>query len=198
MSPVSERRPWNRNIHYHPLVLAAMPRGCKRALDVGCGGGRLAAALADRCDDVIGIDADVPALERARAAYSHPNLRFVHGDVMTYDDGSFDFISSIATVHHLPFEAAIHRFDHLLRPGGTLAVVGLYRLWTLSDIAWAHVGKAVSVWHSMTTHREPVGAPIRDPNETLEEIQAGVRAMLPGAEFNRLLLFRYSIVWRKP
>jgi len=192
------RRPWNRNIHYHPLVLAAMPRECKRALDVGCGSGRLTAALADRCDDVIGIDADAPTLDRARSAYANSNLRFVHGDVMTYDEGPFDFISSIATVHHLPFDAALQRFDRLLRPGGTLAVVGLYRLWTLSDIAWAPVGTAVSAWHRMTRHIEPVGAPIRDPQETLEEVQATVGTMLPGAEFSRLLLFRYSIVWRKP
>jgi len=192
------RRSWNRNVHYHPLVLAALPRGCKRALDVGCGMGRLAAALADQCDEVIGIDADAPALDRARAAHVSPNLRFIHGDVLTYDEGPFDFISSIATVHHLPFEPALHRFACLLRPGGTLAVVGLYSLWTLSDIAWAHVGIAVSAWHSMTTHPEPVGAPIRDPKETLEEIQGMVGTTLPGAEFNRLLLFRYSIVWRKP
>ena len=191
------RQSWNRNIHYHPLVLAAMPSGCKRALDVGCGAGRFAAALAHRCDQVIGIDADAPALDRARAAHANPNLRFVHGDVMTYEDGPFDFVSSIATVHHLPLKAALHRFDRLLRPGGTLAVIGLYRTWTMSDIAWAPVGMAVSAWHSMTTHHEPVGAPIRDPQETLEEIQATVGTVLPGAEFSRLLLFRYSIVWRK-
>ena len=192
------RRSWNRNVHYHPLVLEAMPCHCGRALDVGCGTGRLAAELAERCGDVTGIDADAPALDRARAAHRNPNLRFVHGDVMKYDEGPFDFISSIATVHHLPFDAALHRFDRLLRPGGTLAVVGLYRLWTLSDIAWAHVGTAVSAWHSLTTYPEPIGAPTRDPKETLEDIRAMVGTMLPGAEFDRLLLFRYSIVWRKP
>ena len=192
------RRSWNRNVHYHPLVLAAMPRDCRRALDVGCGTGRLVAELAERCGDVTGIDADAPALDRARAAHRNPNLRFVHGDVMKYDEEPFDFISSIATVHHLPFDAALGRFDRLLRPGGSLAVIGLYRLATASDIAWAHVGKAVSVWHSMTTHAEPVGAPTLDPKETLEEIQATVATLLPGAEFSRLLLFRYSILWRKP
>src|SRR5690349_11859983 len=170
------RAGWNRNIHYHPLVLAAMPPDCQRALDVGCGTGRLAASLAARCRQVIGIDADAPTLERARAAHATANLRFVHGDVMThpYDEASFDFIASIATVHHLPFDAALRRFDGLLRPGGTLAVIGLYRLWTLSDVVWAPMGMGVSAWHRMTREYEPVGAPIRDPKETLEEIRSSV------------------------
>ncbi len=38
------RRPqrWNHNIQYHRLVLAAVPPGCQRVLDVGCGEGMLA------------------------------------------------------------------------------------------------------------------------------------------------------------
>jgi hypothetical protein len=33
---------WNHNIHYWPLLLAAAPDPCDRALDVGCGEGMLA------------------------------------------------------------------------------------------------------------------------------------------------------------
>jgi hypothetical protein len=35
-------RRWNHNLHYHPLILDAVPDGCQRALDVGCGEGILA------------------------------------------------------------------------------------------------------------------------------------------------------------
>ncbi len=34
---------WSHNIHYHPLILSAVPAGCERALEVGCGEGILAA-----------------------------------------------------------------------------------------------------------------------------------------------------------
>jgi|SRR5215831_631864 len=191
---------WNRNIHYHDVVLTAVPAGCTRALDVGCGGGRLAAALANRCSEVVAIDVDLPSLSRAREMFATPNLRFVHGDVMShaFAEGSFDLVASIAALHHLPLEPAIDRFKALLRPGGTLAVVGLYRLTTLTDIAYAHIAIPVSAWHRATKNWEPVGAPIQDPKETLADVQASVERALPGAEFTRRLLFRYSLIWRKP
>ena len=37
--------PWNHNIHYHRLILDAVPPGARRALDVGCGEGTLARQL---------------------------------------------------------------------------------------------------------------------------------------------------------
>src|SRR5262245_21774497 len=108
MSLVRARRPWNRNIHYHDIVLGAVPAGCPRALDAGCGDGLLASELATRCGEVIAIDVDPPTLARARAAHSRHNLTFVEADVMTqaFDEGSIDFIASIATLHHLPLAPA--------------------------------------------------------------------------------------------
>jgi hypothetical protein len=31
--------PWNHNRHHHRVILAAVPPGSERALDVGCGTG---------------------------------------------------------------------------------------------------------------------------------------------------------------
>ena len=191
---------WNRNVHYHNVVLDAAPAVCARALDVGCGAGRLAATLAERCGEVVGVDRDSATLARARSNYARPNLSFVEGDVMTYpfNDESFDFVASVATLHHLPLDNGLRRLRQLLRPGGVLAVIGLYRLSTLADVAWAHPAVAISAWYRMTTRTEPVGAPVQDPKETLKEIQSAIEHVFPGAEFKRLLLFRYALVWRKP
>jgi 2-polyprenyl-3-methyl-5-hydroxy-6-metoxy-1,4-benzoquinol methylase len=193
------RAGWNRNVHYHGVVLSAVPAGCTRALDVGCGAGRLAATLADRCGEVVAIDADASALAHARTIHQKPNLGFVAGDVMTHDfGGAFDLIASIAALHHLPLEPALERFKQLLNPGGTLAVIGLYRLTTVTDIAFAHLAIPVSAWHRATKGLEPVAAPTQDPKETLAMVEAAVDRILPGAEFTRRLLFRYSLVWQKP
>jgi SAM-dependent methyltransferase len=193
-------RPWNRNIHYHDVVLSALPPTCGRVLDVGCGDGLLANELAGRVGEVVAIDVDAPTLARARAAYTRSNLSFVEADVMShpFDAGSFDCVASIATLHHLPLAPALERFTELLRTGGVLAVIGLYRLGTLHDLAWAHVALPVSWWLRLTKNYEEVIAPTRDPDETLEEIRNAAARILPGAAITRQLLFRYSLVWRKP
>ena len=195
------RRPWNRNIHYHRVVLEAIPAGCGRALDAGCGRGFLARELAPRCREVVAVDVDRDVIARARAM-TDPAARitFVEGDVMTlpFEPGSFDLIASVAMLHHVPLEPALARFRDLLRPGGVLAIVGLHALRTPVDYALAAVaipfGLALRLRYGMTE----VGAPITDPVETLREIRAAGATRLPGAAFRRHLLFRYSIVWRKP
>ncbi len=40
---------WNHNVHYQLVILRAVPAGCDRALEVGCGDGLLAGRLAERC-----------------------------------------------------------------------------------------------------------------------------------------------------
>ena len=194
------RGTWNRNIHYHPLVIAAVPPGCGRALDAGCGQGFLARALAAHCRDVVGIDADRDTLARARALTGGGlPITFVEGDVMTYPfaAGSFDFIGAVAMLHHVPLEAGLTRFRDLLHPGGVLAIVGLHALRPL-DYAQALVAIPVTQAFHLIRGATRVGAPVKDPSETIPEIRTACAAILPGATFRRHLLFRYSIVWRKP
>lgn len=199
-SALDRRRPfWNRNIDYHDAVLATVPPDCRRALDVGCGDGLLASELADCCGEVVGIDVDAPTLARARAKHGRPNLTFVEADVMNcpFDPASFDFISTIATLHHLPLEPALERLKQLLRPGGVLSVVGLYQLRTLTDFSYACAAIPVSWWLRLTRNYEEVAAPIRDPDETLADVEGCAKTILPGCVVTRQLLFRYSLLWRK-
>jgi len=199
-SPVSERRSWNRNIHYHDVVLAAVPPACARALDVGCGDGLLASELAARCGEVVAIDVNRPALARASAKYGRPHLTFVEGDVMShaFEPASFDVIAAIATLHHLPLSQGLERFKQLLRPGGVLTIIGLYRLHAPSDFAYALAAIPVSWWFRCTKDYEEVAAPMRDPDETLAAVTACAARVLPGVSIRRRLLFRYSLVWQKP
>jgi 2-polyprenyl-3-methyl-5-hydroxy-6-metoxy-1,4-benzoquinol methylase len=191
---------WNRNNHYHHLVLQAVPGDCRRALDVGCGTGLLARRLADR-GEVVAIDAHAGALARARAATdTGSRITFVRGDVLTYafDDGSFDFISAVAVLHHLPLEAALGRLKRLLRPGGVVVVIGLYRTETFEDYAWMAAGIITGLALRCVRRYTAVSAPLKDPVQSLEEIRCVCDAVLPGCILRRELLLRYSLVWQKP
>ena len=190
---------WNRNIHYHDLILQAIPAGCGRALDVGCGRGILTGRLANRCEQVVGIDVDCNALTRARSTEA-AGVTFIDGDVMTYpfDPESFDLITAVAVLHHLPLRPALARFSSLLRRGGLLAIVGLHHEPLIQEYAQAAVVVPLSWMYRWFHGTAEVGAPIADPVETLDEIRHTAVEMLPGMRLKRLLLFRYSLCWRKP
>ena len=47
---------WNHNTHYHEQLLRAVPRPCRRALDIGCGVGQFARRLASVVEHVDAID----------------------------------------------------------------------------------------------------------------------------------------------
>ena len=193
--------PWNRNIHYHDLVLRSAPVGCSRALDVGCGNGILARRIGSHCPDVTAIDTDHATLARAVAATaSQAGITFVRGDVMTYpfQEGSFDFITAVASLHHLPLMPALKRLRNLLRPQGVLAVIGLYRMRTLSDFVIGALAVPTSLALRCINRHCEVAAPVRDPVETFHEIRRACDFVLPGARLRRELLFRYSMIWRKP
>ena len=197
---MSTRR-WNHNIQYHNVVLRSVPPRCQRALDVGCGQGQLARQLASHCQEVIAIDADHDALASARAANGSPaRITFLEGNVMTHPfaAGSFDFVAVVAALHHLPLRPALAHFRNLLRSGGILAIIGLYRAHQLTDYAVSAAAFPVS-WTLRCLHGHPgVGAPLQDPGETLREIRGAGDELLPGAAFRRHFFFRYSLIWRKP
>jgi ubiquinone/menaquinone biosynthesis C-methylase UbiE len=96
-------------------------------LDAGCGQGKsfrlLIEHFAPRC--IIGIDADVKGLQRARieAAKENIPIEILHGDLAEFDlpDGSIDLVFCHQTLHHLiQQQAALQEFYRVLKAGGLL------------------------------------------------------------------------------
>ena len=194
-----ERR-WNQNIHYYPLILAAVPPGCARALDVGCGEGMLARQLADRVPEVVGIDRDAASVAAARRQGPGGRVGFVRGDFLAhpFPPASFGLISCVAALHHMDAAAALARMSQLLAPGGTLVVVGLARS-RLTDLPWDGVAVIANLGHRVAKGYWPQPSPIVwPPPHSYREIGALAGEMLPGVRYRRHLLWRYSLVWVRP
>jgi SAM-dependent methyltransferase len=192
--------PWNHNIHYHPVVLSAVPSGAHRVLDVGCGDGMLTRELGAVAANVIGIDKDAPSLERARAHGDIAGVAYLHGDFLAYpfDPSSFDAIVSVAALHHMHARTALERMRSLLRPGGVLVAVGLAR-GGLADVPISLCATAVHQFFLLRrVYLEQASPTVWPPPESYAGMRELARAMLPGARYRRHLLWRYSLVWTKP
>ncbi len=192
---------WNHNTHYHDLLLQSVPRPCGRALDVGCGLGTFVRRLSMLTDQVDAIDGNTDVIRRARDFSTHArNVRFIEADFMTWSaDETYDVVSMIAVLHHLPFEDAMKKAADLLRPGGVLVILGLHRAASpIHFLVGGAIGFGVSHYYRLVRDTSPVGAPIQEPTMTLPEIRRATSALLPGARIQWHVLWRYSIVWRKP
>jgi 2-polyprenyl-3-methyl-5-hydroxy-6-metoxy-1,4-benzoquinol methylase len=140
---VSARPPrWNHNLHYHRVILASVPDGAQRSLDVGCGVGMLARDLRRVVAHVTAIDRDAASIDVARREDDGTGVEYLVGDFMThpFEPGSFDHVASIAALHHMDAGAALERMRELLAPGGTLAIVGLVRPRYPADLPFAVAG----------------------------------------------------------
>ena len=190
---------WNHNVHYQPVILSAVPEDCGPALDVGCGDGMLACRLADRCDEVTGIDRDPRMIALARAQ-AHGRTRFIEADFPTYpfEAGSFDFVCANTSLHHMDFAAALATMARVLRPGGRLAVIGLAADRSLADLLAAAPAVPVNLVYRALYRQGESGAPVMDPQMSWREVRAAAAQTLPGVRYRRRLLWRYSLLWRKP
>ena len=81
-----------------------------RALDFGCGVGRLTQALAAHFDHVCGVDISPAMIARARDFNRHDErcdyIVNESADLSRFPDGCFDFIYSSITLQHMPVRFA--------------------------------------------------------------------------------------------
>ena len=102
-----------------PVIAALGPIAGKRVLDVCCGPGHLAGAIAAEGAVVEGVDFAAPMVARARENY--PKLDFQQGDAeaLPYAEGTFDHVVCAFGVMHLSrADVAIVEAFRVLRPQG--------------------------------------------------------------------------------
>lgn len=99
--------------------------GTRRAMDYGCGVGRLTRALAPRFDQVDGIDVSAAMLRKAREIAPLPaNVRLIHNtrpDLRVLGVQQYTFILSLISLQHVPEKIALRYIAGMcerLAPGG--------------------------------------------------------------------------------
>lgn len=190
---------FNFNDHYHPLLLRQVPDRALTALDVGCGTGRFARLLAERGLDAEGVDPDADVIDAARTTGGRPRYRQADVRDGQLPDAHYDFISCIASLHHMPFDTVL-TLRKALAPGGVLAVLGLYPVKTATDFVWALPTRSLLKADRLLSLRRrtpSVSVPIVwPPPLTYAETRVEAARLLPGSTLRRLLFWRYLLVYR--
>lgn len=194
------RRKWNHNTHYHRVLIQRVPEGASRALDVGCGDGQFARLLASRVPEVVAIDLDSHQVARAKSAAGSERVRWQCADLLTLDQvGSFDVITALAVVHHMPFDQAVDHMRRLLADRGRLLLLGVWPARaTVTDVIVSGIAVVANSVLQVLFGKTQMESPTRAPAMSLREVRRRAQELLPGVRVRRRLLWRYTLEWTKP
>ena len=127
-----------------------------RLLDIGCGAGLAAEALARRGHEVLGLDASAPLIRaaEAHAAGQGLPLRYRTGlaEDLCAEGQRFQAVTALEVIEHVPDPRQfLHRLASLLEPGGMLFLSTINR--TPLAYATAKIGaEYVLRWLPVGTH----------------------------------------------
>jgi ubiquinone/menaquinone biosynthesis C-methylase UbiE len=117
LRPVDER--WRE---VFDLLVAAGDLAGRRTLDVGCGTGAFAAALAERGGKVWGIDASPEMLAEAQAKETGARFKVASAESLPFKDAWFERVVMRLSLHHLDRPQALREAARVLVPGGRIVV----------------------------------------------------------------------------
>jgi SAM-dependent methyltransferase len=164
-------------------------------LDVGCGAGWSSYLLSEAGYQTVGIDLNAEAFECPTA----PNLTLVEGSAMElpFEDASFDVVASHQAIEHIPEpQTAIMEMIRVLKPGGTLCIVGPNLLSiglcvkAISIYAWQNRPVQNIFWRSPDMPKHPFG-------NTLPEALASLPVKL-SLIFKKILYSKATFTMREP
>ena len=201
---------WDHNAHYHRWLLRQLPAAPERVLEAGCGAGVLAARIAERAGRVDAVDRSPAMIAQARALHPQaPRVRWLTGDLpdpgLPLDPAGYDVVTALSSLHHLPLRPGLARLAGLLRPGGVLVIVGLYRNASAAEYAFeafrqpanAVVGVVMAA-RGRAGKPHDAGMPVWPAEASWREITAAARDLVPGARLRRRFFWRYSLLWHRP
>lgn len=161
--PAAAPLPVEETLRFLDRTLPAAPA---RVLEVGCGDGRVAAALASRGHVVTALDESIVlapgAGDAAAVAWVESNFLFYEGAA---DGTPFDAVLFTRSLHHMtPLDRAVEKAASLLRPGGLLVAEEFaFDRVTLPTARWWYDVESILVAAALLSPPHPALAAVRNP-----------------------------------
>lgn len=152
------------------IVHAVARVPARRVLDLACGPGIVAAALAPTAGRVIGVDATPRMIELAAArcaagGHAHCAFQVASAERLPFADGAFDVAVSRLAFHHFQAPAAVlAEVRRALRPDGRLVV---------ADIVSSPVAEEAAVHNALERLRDPTHVGMMPPAQLAAAVTAG-------------------------
>lgn len=106
-------------------AFSVVPTAQSVCLDIGCGIGVSHSLFSPRVQDMAGADVSSEAVESARLTNPEVDYRVYDGELLPFEDESFDFCSTTCVLHHVPpdqWSSFVAEAWRVTRPGGLFAV----------------------------------------------------------------------------
>jgi 2-polyprenyl-3-methyl-5-hydroxy-6-metoxy-1,4-benzoquinol methylase len=116
-----EAEMYNHLMHIASYKFAQQFAKDKKVLDYGCGSGYGSFLLSSVALNVVGVDIDNEAIEKAQNAYSANNLKY--STIKELVDTKFDVIISFQVIEHVTnVKEYLEKLKRMLNPGGYLLI----------------------------------------------------------------------------
>jgi len=201
---------WNHNNYFNSKIINEVPINANHVLEVGCGKGELCNLMHHKSKDLTGIDLSNKMIESANTNKSKNNIDFVCGDYLKTDFNSntFDFIVSVATVHHIDFKNFILKSKKELKPGGKLLIIDLYKTPKNKDLLNSVISLFYHYLFNLIYNKRLFATKLEkqywrehsklDKFMSFKDINELSKALLKNAIVKKELFWRYSLLWYKP
>ncbi len=188
-------------------LLRHVPPHARNAIDVGCGDGVVARALAQRGLRVTGLDLSpqMIALASARTP-AELQLHYQVGDVMSdsLPPHSFDVVVSVNVIHHFVLHSVVARLAELVAPRGVLLLQDLVTRpgfrYLLANIVGASQQRFWRLLNHSGSHeverlydRHGIGEVYLTPTD----VRRVYPDLLPGVRLEHHADWRYSAIWTR-